>query len=480
MKAEFICVHPRNLWTSSASLLFRRWHLSSRVVALLAFLSLVVVNLPGNVRWHVSPVEGFGEFELAPQYEHGWPLTYITRQESVSLSQVSGLEVRYSEPTVTKCWQFWGLTERDEFHPAKVAGDILNGLMLSLAAGYLFEIWRRRHRSFFQIHLLDIGLGMTALAIILGWYVAARTAHEQEQALLSIEVDEMTEHGLMRSDQIAGKWEKRGPTWLRLWVGDRYFEFLDRVVAAEGHGDEGRRKLVALHELRKTSLAHRDLSEIAQLRQMPQLEELDLALRIRIEPGSEKLIRLPRMRNLRVLIIRSVENSATGLDQMQNLRVLRMHDSFISDETIHEISRLKNLRKLSLNYSYFAPKMLAQLRSLPALEALELDNTTLRGEELAWLPEMRSLKTLSLQRSNASEGALDSIARCQNLETLYLDHLTESGLQTLSSSPRLRYIEVDYPAGQDVAWLKQAKGWTVDGNGDLGTWTFERKTTNVE
>jgi hypothetical protein len=455
------------------ALVFTRWHFSSRFLVALSLLLLIGLNLPGNVALHIHDTDGEGSFYLAPQYEHGWPLIHTVRHESSSFGYFG---ITFESPTITKCWQFWELKERDQFRPFHLAGNIALSLSMAIVVGVLFEIWRRRHRSLFQIHLLDIGLGMTAIAVILGWYVAVQSAHDREESLLAMYVDEMTENGPMRSRLISSQWETRGPTWLRLWLGDLYFQFMDRVVSAEAYGDEGRRMLVKFHELRKATLAYGDLSEVAQLRQMPQLEELDLTLRVRIEPGSGKAIRLPPLQNLRVLTIRSIENRATGLDQMRNLRVLRMHDSFISEETIHEISRLNNLQELSLNYSYFSPKELAKLRSLKGLKELHLDDTTLRGEDLPWLPEMPSLKNLYLQRSNSCSGVLDHIARCQSLERLYLDSLTESGLRTLSSSPRLKFIEVDYPAGQSVSWERNVYEWTVRGDGDK-TWFFSRKTT---
>lgn len=455
------------------SFFLNRWHFSSRLVVVLTILLLVGANLPGNVARHINEVMGTGDFELVPQYEHGWPLTHLVRQEKWF---VGG----FFEPTITKCWQFWDLAERDEFHPWRLLGNIAIGLTITIVVGCLFEIWRRRHRSFLQIHLIDISLATTVLAAILGWYVAARTVHRREEALVAINADARTDNGWMRSDMVSAEWEERGPTWLRLWLGDRYFQFLDRVVAAEGYGDEGRQKLLSFHELRKTTLAYRDLSELAQLRQIPQIEELDLALRVRIEPGSGREIRLPYMRNLRILTIRSIENKATGLDQMQELRVLRLHDSFISTETLREIGRLKNLRHLSLDYSYFAPQELAHLRMLQFLEVLELDNTTLREDELHWLPHAPSLKVLSLQKSNSSRGALDNIARCQSLETLYLDDLTESGLQILTSSPRLKYIGVAYPVGRSISWCKNAGGWRTHAVSDGNTWTFQRETPGSE
>ena len=474
MNATTPSLEPQSV--GARSLFFRRWHFSSRLVVVLTVLLLVVVNLPGNVARHVDEVHAAGNFQLLPQYEHGWPLIHTVRQE-----RTIGWTHTFSIPTIKKCWQFWDLGKQDEFHAGPLAGNIAIGLAIIMLTGCLFEIWRRRHRSLLQIHLLDVGMTITAVAVVLGWYVAARTAHEREEALVSIQVDEMTEHGRIGYEMFSVEREQRGPTWLRLWLGDKYFQFLDRVVAAESHGEEGGRRLVEFRELRKTGLAHRDLTDLAQLRQMPQLEELDLALRIRTEPANRREIQLPLLRNLRILTIRSIENRATGLDQMQNLRVLNVHDSFLSSETLQEISQLRNLRRLSLTYSYFPVESLQRLRSLSRLEDLDLDQTTLNNDLLAWLPDLPALRRLSLQQSNFSEASLGSIARCKSLESLYLDHLTEAGLRTLSDSPQLKYIEVTTPDRQALSWPKKIYGWRINGSLGDGIWIFYRepRTTNA-
>lgn len=480
MKAEFICVNLRILWTSSTSLLFRRWHLSSRLVVVFLILLLVGINLPGNVVKHVDQLhedDEFAPYALVPQYEHGWPMTHVVRQE-VKSSSLRLQRPKFLAPTITRCWQFWDITDRDEFHPWRLAGNVAIGICISTLGGCMFELWRRRHRSWLQIHIFDVGLAMTAVAAVLGWYVAARNVHTREETLLAAKVDEMTESGRIGNDMFSVEWEQRGPTWMRLWLGDEYFQFLDRVVAAESQREEGRAKLAEFRELRRGDVTHRHFTEVDQLRQMPNLEELDLTLRIRTDPATGQEIRLPNLPNLRVLTIRSIENRATGLNQFQNLRILRVHNSFLSSESLQEISQLRNLRRLSLDYSYFPAEALQHLRLLSRLEDLDLDKTTLKDEPLTWLSELSTLKRLSVQESNLTATAIGNIAHCKRLEVLAVDHLSEDGLRTLLSMPRLRVIYVSTPDKKELTIPKNHFGWKIDGDALNGHWLVTRDVSS--
>ena len=440
----------------------------------ITLLLLFAINLPGNVARHVAEVHRIGNFELLPQYEHGWPLTHLVRQEQWGTGQ-RGFGDGFWFPTIEKCWRFWDLREKDELHGGRLAGNVAIGLTITILAGGLFEIWRRRHRSLFQVHLVDVGLATTAVAGVLGWYVAARTTHQREEAALAIYVDEMTEHGAMRSTMSGVEWEKRGPTWIRVWLGDSRFEVFDRVIAANPLTEKGVSSLAAFRELRKTSVECRDLPELARLSQFPQLEELDVALRVRTELGSGKSIRLPQLSNLRILTIRSIENRTMGLDQLPQLRVLNLQGSIVTAETLEEIGRLQKLRQLSLAYSSFPPEAIQHLRSLAELEELDLDRTVVNDDAIACLTDLPALKKLSLQRIWSTEESLRSIARFQSLEFLSLDNLTEAGLETLSNSPRLRVIYVSAPDREALLWPRNIYGWKINASLGDGTWIFHRE-----
>lgn len=441
----------------------------------LTLLLLAVANLPGNVARHITQVPGMITLELVPQFEHGWPLTHLVRQGNPNFGY---LGLTFEEPTITRCWQFWDIGDKDELFLFRLAGNIGIGLAITLLSGSLFEVWRRRHRSLFQVHLMDVGLATTAIAGLLGWYVAARSVHEREKTALNAHVDEMTENGMIRHTRTAADGvvkEQRGPTWIRLCLGDQHFEVLDRVIAAAPL--KGRRisSLVPFRELRVTSVECRDLQELSQLGQFRQLEKLDLSLRIRTSLGEDDTIPLPPLPNLRVLTIRSLENRPAGLDQLSNLRDLDLQAAFITSTSLQEIGRLPKLRRLSLAYSSFSPEEFRHLKPLAELEDLDLDQTLVSDNAARWLTELPALKTLSLHKSRMTEASLASIARCQNLESIALDNLSEGGLRNLTSSPRLRGIYVTYPDRKAMSWPKQIYGWRIHSQMGDGAWYFTRE-----
>jgi hypothetical protein len=403
---------------------------------------------------------------LLPRYEHGWPWAHTVRQEKWFLGG-------FFEPTASNCWRFWDIAKQDEFRAGSLAGNVAFGLAIALLTGCLFEVWRRRHRSLFQIHLLDVGLAMTSVAGLLGWYVSMRTVHERERTACNAHLDEMTENGRLRyamSDYVEK--ERRGPTWIRLCLGDQRFEVLDRVIVAAPLREQGVSTLLPFRELRKTSVECRDLQELAQLGQLRQLEELDLTLRIRT---SEDSIQLPRFSDLRVLTIRSLENRPAGLDQLTNLRVLDLRAAYVSNASLQEIGHLPKLRKLSLAYSSLPPEEFRHLQPLTELEDLDLDQTIVQEGAIRWLAKLPALKKLSLRRSRLTDELLAIIAQSSSLELLLLDDLTEEGLRNLTSSPGLGRIQVSYPDRAALSWPEHIHGWRISSHMGDGSWYFTRE-----
>ncbi|MGI8980856.1 MAG: leucine-rich repeat domain-containing protein [Pirellulaceae bacterium] len=466
---------PPTISAGRAALLSGRWHTSSRVLMGLILLVMVLLNGPGQVTHHVDRVSGLDIFDLVPQYEHGWPLTHLVRQEKRDHPWSANAH-QFSFPTIAKCWQFWDLQGSDTFFPGRLVANVAIGFLISVAAGWLFEMWRRRHRSLLQIHLLDIGLATTAVGALLAWYVAARSAHQREEAALSLTVEEMTEHGLIGGNMFAVEREQGGPTWLRLCLGDRPFEFLDRVIVARIRMGNDLSKLAAFPHLRKASVSCRNPQELEQLARFRELEDLDLGLSIQSEVHRDGTGRLPPFPKLRILTLRSWGTVPTGLDQLQNLQVLDMHYSPASPEAFQEIGRLRRLKQLSLGKHASIPEAMVHLASLVELETLSLNQPSLNDPDAVHLARLPALKVLATENMRASHAAFERLSKSQTLELLSVSNMTGAGLKALGDAPRLETIIVESP---DKALREQPEhhGWTITRIRTFGNdaWVFSKQ-----
>lgn len=154
-----------------------RLHASTWVVAALAALSLLVLNLSVEVRFGYDPeIKNLGPVAIA-----GWPVRYWSHGSN-SLEFPGTPLLLHGPPTTW--FSFDDVTGID-----RRAGmiDIAAAVAIVAATCLLFETWRRRRRRIWQLRLVDLLAATLGLAMIFAWFAGVRRdgriSHRLEEQL---------------------------------------------------------------------------------------------------------------------------------------------------------------------------------------------------------------------------------------------------------------------------------------------------------
>lgn len=230
-----------------------------------------------------------------------------------------------------------------------------------------------------------------------------------------------------------------------------------------------------------SNLRHLDLSfcrlvtDINQLRALPNLEQLNLERTHVNDDGIAHLRSLHRLQSLNLAATSITSAGFAHLRELRHLRRLDISDIYegINDDGLRHLRPLAQLEHLSLASTGITDAGLIHLGALPRLQTLDLSGTRITGaglRNLALSPELcRNLHELQLQRChNVNSGlvhlgpmqALRSLdlRECQNLPEHELAHLrrlpelqelylpgrrvSDYGLALLRGSPRLARLEI--------------------------------------
>jgi hypothetical protein len=439
---------PRRSWLS---LLTGRWHASSRVVMILTLLVLVFCNLPGQFVKHLQYEDGY-PFYVESGFEHGWPLTYLTRsvEDPYELARSTYPSVVFGRAvptTVSNCIELW--RDCKGFRFWSLAADLCVVLLISVASGVAFEAWRRKRSCLWHLHLKDL-LAVTLLAsLIMAWYVRRERQHAAEEAIFS------------QSDGAPYLQENQtgGPTWLRLCLGDRLFQFLDCPfeIAIPNRGDWS--QIEKLATVRHVELRARSTTEqLAHLAKMPRLEALSLEQEEFGIPPDNIVAELPPLPNLRGLYLSQPASRCRRIDRLTSLESFRITDfSDVDEQVLRELSTLPNLRQLALD-GLFESADLSFLPSRQYLSGLDFYNSDISGTSLKYIGQCRRLKDLSFYMSRVDCNGIRHLAGLTDLETLNLEYtdVTSADLAELGTLMRLRVLELtDTRIGGDMQFLSR-------------------------
>ena len=255
----------------------RPWHrlnASAYVVLALTATVLFLLNVPGERRMECNsrPTDQTDAFNvLNRQIEHGWPWTYLVREQGFhDYDPLTGT----SRPT--SLWSF----EEDFISrsPSALFGNVAIALLMLPAVAIIFERWRRRRARLWQPTVVDL-LALTALiAVGTGYVVHAVRQHQVERdALLAAQIIVEGNSPWAVLAAYDCEYERAGPDWLRDLVGDRWPACFDRVAWAAVR-PEHLDKIAALRSLRALSVddARPDDARLAAISKLPRLELLVL------------------------------------------------------------------------------------------------------------------------------------------------------------------------------------------------------------
>lgn len=399
--SAFACLMPEETKAAAKpSRPWYRWGRATYCVAALVAAVLVFFNVPGEIVFTPDlALDGkYGpHFEFTDDCLHGWPATYLRREAGF-----------LQDPPY---WEMWNLLEGvEEFSALSLFSNAAVAVLVAFLAGTLFEIWRRRRRRLYHLHLIDLLILVSVLAVCGAVYSANRAEFRAEQAVLrSIEESQdpiVKSH--IRIEQLVD-WQLGGPSWLRHRGIDAPFAVLDRVMGAEATGEE-LEEVRRLHNLRVVRIVGP-----ASNRQLQLLEELP---------------------NLQALDMSWVDVDDEG--------VIHVDDDGVWLKEYFRLPNLPRLRGLNL---YDTPFCGEGLENIPAIETLDLSGTDVDDHAAQKLAGLHQLRNLCLEGTKVSDDGLRHLSGLKNLEHLHLGGVSDRGLRHLAPLAQLRSLRF---YGEDV------------------------------
>lgn len=321
-------------------------------------------------------------------------------------------------------------------------------------------------------------LGVSVLASMLGWYVAARNRAATDDAIVEM---------LQGSGEV---WfERWGPRWLDVIGVDRLCR---RIIGAKVGFDTidanwEARALEILRRLQKAPEMQYLFSEsfyltpklASALGDFAHLRMLSIGdQQIGVEPGAGSALAdaLGRLRQLRVLMLEGFDDDEepvtrpclAAIGKLQQLECLYLGHADVDSESLASLAQLTNLKTLYLSSVHSGDRslgqpMLSRLPVLPGLRELHLGYSYCGDDDLDYLTRLPKLKTLSLLSTDVTAAGLAKLAALPSLEELRLDGdaLSPAGLQKLLMLGRLRalHFNANYrltAAGEPVPFVEES------------------------
>jgi internalin A len=133
-----------------------------------------------------------------------------------------------------------------------------------------------------------------------------------------------------------------------------------------------------------------------------------------------------RLRQLRILDLRSSDVTDSGLEQLRGLKRLRhlyLDDTEITDAGLHHLEGLTNMEFLSLNRTQIDGSGLVSLKRMTELQTLQLSWTKVGDAGLAHLTGHTRLKSLNISGTDVSDIGLVHLQGLTSLQHLNI-HFT--------------------------------------------------------
>ena len=420
-------------------------------VALVAWLLL---NVPGESRSIYNGAVHVGDYDDldANRIEHGWPLTYLTRED-------------YLYPTLSyRPWRLWH--DVLKFRPGPLCADLLAGLVVLFAVGWAYERWRRHRRRLLILTLRDLFL-LTLLSACGCGYFFARYRQTQRFSAALLALGEEPSYALRPGlpqwiVDVTGRdlpigWGLACPPERWEWPEDP-----ERAAAA--------RSLASLAPGLGFSAETDDLTNLAG-------NPLIRSLKFTVSPFTpagwrEALGTLTNLR--RLIVLTSWERGSDGefpLDSLRSLENLEMlllpdgqplGDDDLAEIALHDrlqvlgfrglratnaglaqLAKLKQLRSISITGPGVGNELLEALARLPELDSIFLQDTNITDQELARLATLQHLTSLAISDSRLTEAGLAALARCGRLEFLHLGGNDVRRLDVLDAAAMPRLLLLD-------------------------------------
>jgi Leucine-rich repeat (LRR) protein len=273
-------------------------------------------------------------------------------------------------------------------------------------------------------------------------------------------------------------------------VGDGGLQKLDEVVhrlsslnlsGTEVNGDVFR--LWKGMPLKKLGLreTHVGARELADLKKLPSLRELDLSQNTIPDQGYAFLESMPALAVLHAERTLLTDTAVDNLANCQGLKQLDLSHTTVSDVGVRRLGNVSAVEKLDLSYTKVTDAAVGVIARWPNLEELDLSYTAVTGKGIAALRQARALRVLRLSRTGVSEEGLDALAAIPTLREVYLDgtRLCDAGVGALAKAAAIEHLDASDTDISDhalmslgpVTTLKKLEVWgtrvTRDGKKEL-------------
>lgn len=388
------------------------------VIAALIFLA--------NLSHDAAPERGSTQ-----QCSYGWPFIWC---RSIDTANMVG---------VFRTW---------DYSTAALVADFAAWLLIFAVTALAAEGVPRRYRLRPRWSLRTMLGGVALLAVICGWYHAARERADKQDVL----VDWLGGEQFVYFERVGPKWlDVVGAGHLRRRIAGAYVDIGYRVEEADKSAELFRR----LTDLR--SLRFLDVHPYADnwpygftpvmAATLGEMRELQL---LNMDFGSS-----------RGTTRGAARECLSAVGKLTQLERLRLNISTTNLHDLAQLSGLKNLKSLAIvvpqvgaigeaggaGKSGVGAGALAQLPLLPALEELDLHAVTLSAQDLVPIAALSRLQSLNLCWTSIGGAGLRDLAPLQSLERLAIDEdmATAAAFESFVAMKGLRIIHIAPSAYDD-------------------------------
>jgi len=263
------------------------------------------------------------------------------------------------------------------------------------------------------------------------------------------------------------------PDWLRAIAGDDSLGVFARIVElnlnerTDGHQkpedkaltqrvhDETLKLLVGQDALRRLELSGTAVTSagLVHLKQLTNLQFLNMCLTAISDDGFEHLSNLTRMRRMTVCSSQITGTGFAHLTNMTQLESINLHSSPATDAGLEAISKLTSLQRLEIVHTNVTDAGLKKLASLTKLRQLHLHGKETTENGLPFLRQLPELYELDVYDRPASNQTLAQMQDLPKLRLLRLFNGTfdDMGVKHLAMSKSLEELTLNSPHVSDAA-----------------------------
>ncbi|MBN1911147.1 MAG: hypothetical protein JW818_15480 [Pirellulales bacterium] len=413
-----------------------RLHFSTWLVLVLVIVFLVLLMVPGVEDPEVAPRLSFYEspWSVTSQitYAHGWPWCFLERKADSPDPPQSWILPGFWGHVPWRDASSWALTTGTcNLRPWALVGDAAVAVAILLAVGGGWEWRRRRRHRVWQFSLRELLILTLLVGLGLGWWRSQVVQNDRERArceeldekdclfsagtqwcyrgpawlgrLVGQEklafcrrVTEVTLASIGQSDDLLGKLrllDESIDAFPCLWKitfyqgfprpGDPLRPLPPDYELPTGFGQIESLNLdcesapvvpflACFNSVRSAKLSTPTAAALAQLAELPGVEELELPCDAATEENSRILARFPRLRRLTLQGVHIRDEDMAHLRRMTNLQELSLSAFEIDQSGLCHLHNLPHLRKITITFGGIEPEDIVKLKeALPDCEVIQ-------------------------------------------------------------------------------------------------------------